>query len=174
MVGCRCELRYCVGSVHGAEPDLERAGQPSSIHHARLRRPPNSSWKHRAPGTRAARPRGGPGRAYGVSYTTLLKWGNVLETILQTAAEEDCASLSPWVHASSPVEALSRGTHTECCRRQSATPCAGHQHPPDSCSGLILVAPYSSLLVARPVGYSCRSRSKSRSHPGPGRVSVMC
>ena len=27
----------------------------------------------------------------GVSYTTLLKWGNVPETILHTAAEEDCA-----------------------------------------------------------------------------------
>ena len=79
----------------------------------------------------------------GVSYTTLLKWGNVPETILQTATEEDCELItlgSRW----SLVKRLVVGRTLNAVAAKAQRPVLVIKHP-DPRAGLAL---WRRILVA--------------------------
>src|SRR5262245_10671356 len=92
----------------------------------------------------------------GISYSTLLKWGNVPETILQTAAEEECDLITLGSRVVTGFKRLVVGRTLNAVAAKAQRPVLVIKHAPDSPPGLlgwrrILVAtggsPWSDVAV---------------------------
>jgi nucleotide-binding universal stress UspA family protein len=81
----------------------------------------------------------------GVSYTTLLKWGNVPETILQTAAEEDCELITVGSRVVTGLKRLVVGRTLNAVAAKAQCPVLIIKHPPAPRAGLAL---WRRILVA--------------------------
>src|SRR5512145_647032 len=81
----------------------------------------------------------------GVSYTTLLKWGNVPETILQTAAEEDCELIILGSRVVTGLKRLVAGRTLNAVAAKAQRPVLIIKHPPDPRAGPAL---WRRILVA--------------------------
>ena len=81
----------------------------------------------------------------GVSYTTLLKWGNVPETILQTATEEDCDLIALGSRVVTGLKRLIVGRTLNAVAAKAQRPVLVIKHPPALPSGLAL---WRRILVA--------------------------
>jgi nucleotide-binding universal stress UspA family protein len=81
----------------------------------------------------------------GVGYTTLLKWGNVPETILQTAAEEDCELITLGSRVVTGLKRLVVGRTLNAVAAKAQRPVLVIKHPPDPRAGLAL---WRRILVA--------------------------
>jgi nucleotide-binding universal stress UspA family protein len=81
----------------------------------------------------------------GVSYTTLLKWGNVPETILQTAAEEDCELITLGSRLVTGLKRLVVGRTLNAVAAKAQRPVLVIKHPPAPRTGLAL---WRRILVA--------------------------
>ena len=81
----------------------------------------------------------------GVSYTTLLKWGNVPETILQTTAEEDCDLITLGSRVVTGLKRLVVGRTLNAVAAKAQRPVLVIKHPPDPRAGLAL---WRRILVA--------------------------
>jgi nucleotide-binding universal stress UspA family protein len=81
----------------------------------------------------------------GVSYTALLKWGNVSETILQTAVEEDCDLITLGSRVVTGLKRLVVGRTLNAVAAKAQRPVLIIKHPPDPRAGLAL---WRRILVA--------------------------
>jgi nucleotide-binding universal stress UspA family protein len=81
----------------------------------------------------------------GVSYTTLLKWGNVPETILQTAAEEECALITLGSRIVTGLKRLVVGRTLNAVAAKAQCPVLVIKQSPDPRAGLAL---WRRILVA--------------------------
>jgi nucleotide-binding universal stress UspA family protein len=81
----------------------------------------------------------------GVRYTTLLKWGNVPETILQTAAEENCELIALGSRVVTGLKRLVVGRTLNAVAAKAHCPVLVIKHPPDPHAGLAL---WRRILVA--------------------------
>ena len=81
----------------------------------------------------------------GVRCTTLLKWGNVSETILQTAAEEDCELITLGSRVVTGLKRLVVGRTLNAVAAKAQRPVLVIKHPPAPTAGLAL---WRRILVA--------------------------
>ena len=81
----------------------------------------------------------------GVRCTTLLKWGNVSETILQTAAEEDCELITLGSRLVTGWKRLVVGRTLNAVAAKAQRPVLVIKHPPAPPAGLAL---WRRILVA--------------------------
>jgi len=81
----------------------------------------------------------------GVAYTTLLKWGNVSETILQTAAEEECDLITLGSRLVTGLKRLMVGSTLNAVAAKAQRPVLVIKHPPDLLRGFVL---WRRILVA--------------------------
>jgi nucleotide-binding universal stress UspA family protein len=81
----------------------------------------------------------------GVVYTTLLKWGNIPETILQTAAEEECDLIALGSRIVSGLKRLMVGRTLNAVAAKAQRPVLVIKHPPVPLVGLAL---WRRILVA--------------------------
>ena len=81
----------------------------------------------------------------GVGYATLLKWGNVPETILHTAAEEECDLITLGSRVVTGLKRLMVGHTLNAVAAKAQRPVLVIKHPPDSPPGLAL---WRRILVA--------------------------
>jgi len=81
----------------------------------------------------------------GVAYTTLLKWGNVSETILQTAAEEECDLITLGSRLVTGLKRLMVGSTLNAVAAKAQRPVLVIKHPPDLVPGFAL---WRRILVA--------------------------
>jgi nucleotide-binding universal stress UspA family protein len=80
-----------------------------------------------------------------VSYTTLLKWGNVPATILQTAVEEDCDLITLGSRVVTGLKRLVVGRTLNAVAAKAQHPVLIIKHPPDPRTGPAL---WRRILVA--------------------------
>jgi nucleotide-binding universal stress UspA family protein len=92
----------------------------------------------------------------GIGYSTRLKWGNVPETILQTAAEEECDLITLGSRVVTGLKRLMVGRTVNAVAAKAQRPVLVIKHPPASPPGLglwrrILIAtggsPWSDVAV---------------------------
>src|SRR5262249_6792163 len=81
----------------------------------------------------------------GVSYTALLKWGNVPETILQTASEEECELITLGSRVVTGLKRLVVGRTLNAVAAKARRPVLVIKHPPTPPAGLAL---WRRILVA--------------------------
>jgi nucleotide-binding universal stress UspA family protein len=81
----------------------------------------------------------------GVSYTTLLKWGNVPETILHTATEEDCELIILGSRVVTGLKRLVVGRTLNAVAAKAQRPVLVIKHPPAPPAGQAL---WRRILVA--------------------------
>lgn len=81
----------------------------------------------------------------GVVYSTLLKWGNIPETILQTAAEEECDLITLGSRVVTGLKRLMVGRTLNTVAAKAQRPVLVIKQPPDPLAGLAL---WRRILVA--------------------------
>jgi nucleotide-binding universal stress UspA family protein len=81
----------------------------------------------------------------GVSYSTLLKWGNVPATILQTAVEEDCEIITLGSRVVTGLKRLAVGRTLNAVAAKAHHPVLIIKHPPDARAVPVL---WRRILVA--------------------------